>query len=119
MMVDHWFTAHEILAADLAALDRVLVVHYERLVGAPEAELARVAEFLGLSTPIDASALTASRGEPYAQLWDTYARQPWRPGGWQRRTIARRFGARMEQYGYSVDDLGAFTAPDGPAGLRR
>jgi len=119
MMVDHWFTAHDILRDDLAHLDRVLVVHYEQLVGSPEQELARVSQFLGLDTPIDHTALSRSHGDSYAQRWAGYGAQPWRPGGWQRRLIARRYGERMAAFGYDVDDLGAFRPPDGPAGLHR
>ncbi|GAA1882345.1 sulfotransferase family protein [Lapillicoccus jejuensis] len=117
-MVDHWMRAHETLAADLPHLDRVLVVHYERLVSAPQEELARVADFLGLSTPIDHSALSASRGDPYAARWAEYAGPALRPGAVQRRLITRRFGDRMRAYGYDVDDLSAFTPPSGPASLR-
>ncbi|MEO3936287.1 sulfotransferase [Dermatophilaceae bacterium Soc4.6] len=119
MMVDHWFTAHDILSADLAHLERVLVVHYEQLVGAPEAELARVSSFLGLDTPIDHTALSRSHGDSYAQKWDDYGSTMWRPGGWQRRLITTKYGERMARFGYDVDDLAGFTAPDGPAGLQR
>ena len=54
-MVEHWLAAHTILAADAPHLDRLLVVHYERLIQSPDDELKRVQSFLGLSQPIDSS----------------------------------------------------------------
>lgn len=117
-MVDHWFAAHEILAADLPHLERTVVVHYERLVGGyADEEMSRVADLLGLATPIDASAFTRSHGDGYAKAWDDYGAQPWRPGGWQRRMIADRYGARMADYGYDWRDLSGFTPPAGARGL--
>jgi hypothetical protein len=76
-MVDHWLTAHDILAADLPHLNRALVIHYERLVSQPDTELSRVEEFLGLSSPIDRSSFTAEHSSSYAQWWEQL-RSPWR-----------------------------------------
>ncbi|MBK9725730.1 MAG: sulfotransferase [Dermatophilaceae bacterium] len=118
-MVDHWLTAHDILAADLPHLNRALVIHYERLVSQPDTELSRVEEFLGLSSPIDRSSFTAEHSSSYAQWWEQL-RSPWRPGGWQRRRIERRQAGRAWQYGYDVTDLGHHQVVVGdPNGLRR
>lgn len=117
-MIDHWFAAHDVLAADAPHLQRLLVVHYERLVRDPVPELARVQEFLGLDTPIDASALSTSHSDPYAERWEQY-RAWWRPGGWQRRLIEARYAGRMREYGYEPSDLTGFTTPAGRHTLRR
>ncbi|MBK9476796.1 MAG: sulfotransferase [Tetrasphaera sp.] len=103
-MVDHWLTAHDILAADLPHLKRALVIHYERLVSQPDTELSRVEDFLSLSAPIDRSSFTADHGSSYAQWWEQL-RSPWRPGGWQRRRIERKQAGRAWEYGYDVCDL--------------
>ena len=47
-LLRHWEEAHRRLAGDLAHLHAWLVVRYEDLTEAPEAELARVFAFLGL-----------------------------------------------------------------------
>lgn len=116
-MLAHWFAAHEVLAEDAARLDRLLVVHYEKLVGDPVPELARVQNFLGLSTSLDATDLSSQHGDPYAEKWRSYA-SPWRPGGWQRRLITGRYGSAMGRYGYDVDDLAGLSIPSGRYGLR-
>lgn len=117
-MVEHWMRAHELLAADLEHLDRALVVHYERLIADPQSEMARVERFLGLSTPVDTSALSASRGDPYAESWARYGARPLSPGGVQRRLITRRYGDAIARFGYDVDDLAGLRVPTDRWGLR-
>ncbi len=103
-LVDHWMVAHEILADDLGHLNRALVVHYENLVRRPEVELGRVGRFLGLDSPLPTSSLSAAHGSAYAEWWAALT-SPVRPGGWQRRLIERRYGDRMQSFGYRPDDL--------------
>jgi hypothetical protein len=103
-LVDHWLVAHDILAADLPHLRRAMVVHYEDLVERPEPELERVREFLGLESPLMSSSLTAGHSSSYEQWW-LDLRNPFRPGGWQRRIIERRYGDRIRAHGYDPDDL--------------
>jgi hypothetical protein len=118
MMVDHWVTAHDVLAQDAPHLKRLLIVHYERLVRDPEPELARVQEFLGLDQPIDSSAMSTSHGDPYSERWDEY-RAWWRPGGWQRRLIERRYGDRIREYGYDTSTLSSVAVPAGRHSLNQ
>lgn len=103
-LVEHWVTAHRILVRDMAHLHRLHVVHYEDLVAAPETELARIADFLGLSTPIPGESLRASASRQYEEWWDDW-QQWWRPGHWQRRAIVTRFGQDVSDFGYDLDDL--------------
>lgn len=116
-MVAHWLAAHEVLAGDSSRLERLLVIHYERLVRDPLAELARVQDFLGLGAAIDPSGLSTQHGEAYADRWQSYTAL-WRPGGWQRRLISSRYAHAMARYGYPVDDLARFSPPAGVLGLR-
>ena len=118
-MVDHWLTAHALLAQDLPHLDRALVIHYERLVSDPDHELSRVEALLGLSSPISRTAFTGQHGSSYAQWWEEL-RSPWRPGGWQRQIIERRQSADVWDFGYDVNDLGHHETVSGdPFGLKR
>ncbi len=103
-LVEHWVRAHELMMDDAPSLRRLHVVRYEDLVERPEHELARIAGFLGLSTPIPAGSLGRSHSEQYEQAWQTM-KAGWRPGVWQRRLIARRFGTSVSRFGYDVEDL--------------
>jgi len=115
-MVEHWLAAHTILADDAPHLDRLLVVHYERLIQSPDDELKRVQSFLGLSQPIDSSKLSRSHSDSYAQRWASYE-DWWRPGGWQRRIIGSRHAEEIAAFGYDWADLSGFLQHHTPLGL--
>jgi hypothetical protein len=103
-LVGHWLVAHRILSEDLPYLKRVLVVHYEDLVGRPEAELERVRAFLDLSSTIPAASVSAGHSVPYERSWEAL-RTLRRPGGWQRRVIENRYREEIAAFGYETDDL--------------
>jgi len=115
-MVEHWLAAHTILAADAPHLDRLLVVHYERLIQSPDEELKRVQSLLGLSEPIDSSKLSRSHSDSYAERWASYEGW-WRPGGWQRRIIGSRHAEDIAAFGYDWADLSGFSKHRTPLGL--
>ncbi len=115
-MVEHWLAAHTILAADAPHLDRLLVVHYERLIQSPDDELKRVQSFLGLGQPIDSSKLSRSHSDSYAERWASYEGW-WRPGGWQRRIIGSRHAEEIAAFGYDWADLSGFAQHRTPLGL--
>ena len=115
-MVEHWLAAHTILAADAPHLERLLVVHYERLIQSPDEELKRVQSFLGLSEPIDSSKLSRSHSDSYAERWASYESW-WRPGGWQRRIIGSRHAEDIAAFGYDWADLSGFSQHRTPLGL--
>jgi len=115
-MVEHWLAAHTILAADAPHLERLLVVHYERLIQSPDEELKRVQSFLGLSEPIDSSKLSRSHSDSYAERWASYEAW-WRPGGWQRRIIGSRHAEDIAAFGYDWADLSGFSQHRTPVGL--
>ena len=115
-MVEHWLAAHTILAADAPHLERLLVVHYERLIQSPDEELKRVQSFLGLSEPIDSSKLSRSHSDSYAERWASYEGW-WRPGGWQRRIIGSRHAEDIAAFGYDWADLSGFSQHRTPVGL--
>lgn len=105
-MVGHWVEAHRVLAGDLPHLQRVLVLRYEDLVAEPDRELGRIAEFLGLATPIPSGSLRRTHSDSYEARWEAMRTGRW----WQRRTrrsIERRHGAAVREFGYDVADLQA------------
>lgn len=105
-LVENWVAAHQRLRDDAAHLRRLHVLCYEDLVARPEAELARIERFLGLDTPLSAEGIRPDRSAVYENRW-AQLRTPWRPGGWQRRLIERRFADPIARFGYHLDDLEA------------
>ncbi len=118
-LVDHWVHAHEVMAGDLARLERVVVVRYEDLVTRPADVLGALQAFLGLDR-------VATGEEPRQDLNDRYVEE-WRSGGLvtsaaNRRTV-HRFESRIGRFGYSFSspmpvgglapDLPALTLPGG------
>jgi Sulfotransferase family len=104
-MIDHWFTAHELFLSDLPQLRRTLVVRYEDLIAHPASELARVAQLLQLTEPIDPSRLVAGRSERYVDDWATMQRAPVRRD--EAKRIIERYAEPMRRYGYDALDLTA------------
>ena len=118
-LVDHWVHAHEVMAGDLAFVERVVVVRYEDLV-------TRAAEVLGgLGAFLDLEGAAAGE-DPRRDLNDRYLEE-WRSGGVvtrvaNRRTV-RRYESRIGRYGYSfsspmpvgglASELPALALPEG------
>jgi hypothetical protein len=104
-LLEHWFAAHDTMRDDVRHLRRVRVVKYEDLVSQPDTVLKGVADFLGLDSPLDASAVDAAPSQRYAAVWrDEQASDNPRV----RRRTARcieRFGRRTQEYGYDMVDL--------------
>ena len=104
-LLENWLKAHETFLADLCHLRNVHVVRYELLVRDPEETLADLADFLGLSEPIDASMLDVHRSDRYHESWQQHrgSRSPIvraRIG-----LLRHRFGDRLRRFGYDFDDL--------------
>jgi hypothetical protein len=117
-LMKHWFAAHDLLRADAAMIRRLRVVTYERLVTSPETVLGGLADFLELDGPIPTQGVQRHRSTSYQQRWAelTVSRHPW-----HRRNVSRlrdRYSERVQEYGYSLDDLDAVhDFPDGFGGL--
>lgn len=104
-LLEHWFMAYGIFRQDAPHVHRCTVVTYERLISDPFDTLAGLAEFLGLTSPIDHVSLDFSRSDAYVERWQHLLRSR-RPG--VRRLVAavgERWAQEMESYGYSVDGL--------------
>lgn len=131
-IIDHWFAAMDVFAADRGALAAVQVVRYEDLVADPQPRLASLAAFAGLPpAPLD-TADVAPRDGSYLRYWQYFSGAD-RSAGFQalmprrkassivprtaeqliagtlgRRTaseVERRFGDRMAAFGYRMEDL--------------
>lgn len=103
-LVDHWFTAHDLLREDAPHLQRLLVLRYESLIADPRSTLAEVSSFLGLDGTLSSERIQSTRSSSYVKAWEAMATgNPWQRH--QRRTIEQRFAARAESHGYDVSDL--------------
>lgn len=109
-LVEHWFIAHDLLRQDAPHLSRLHVVHYERMADDTEACLGKMAEFLRLETPLDATRWQSSRSSSYLDRWHAMASGT-AIQRWQRERIIRRFAGRATTYGYDIEDPSA--APQG------
>jgi hypothetical protein len=104
-LMEHWFIAHELIRRDLPFLGHVHVLKYEQLVRSPEPTLGALGTFLGLSTPLNASAVEVSHSSRYASQWQ---REQTSPNPWVRYRAARcvrQFGERAHTFGYDMVDL--------------
>lgn len=114
-LVGHWVRAHEILAADAPSLARLHVLRYEDLVADPAGRLGEIQRFLGLGSPLDASAVRGGRSDTYQQQWDAM-----RSGSPVARTVRSRIEAKyadaVAPYGYDLHELssapGALAVPN-------
>ena len=114
-LVRHWLRAHELLRQDAHDLRRLHVVRYEDLVANRDTEFSRIARFLELSQPIDATSLRTGINNEYQQAWDRLgSRLRTRR---IRRTIEQRFSKAVGEYGYDIDHLASAGTPLGAAAL--
>jgi hypothetical protein len=96
-LLRHWIAAHETFAADRPHLERLLVVRYEDLVVEPEAELARVFEFIGLETVPVPHELDRSSNDRYLSEWRELS-------GLRRALAAHGLEGRVRPFGYTLVD---------------
>ena len=109
-LVAHWLRAHQILAADAAALPRLLVLRYEDLIAQPEARLAEVERFLGLASALDAGGFRRGLSDPYQHRWDEMAHG--NPLARRARAVVTdRFAGPVRAYGYELDRIGEVVGP--------
>ena len=91
------------MADDLPFLRRVIVVHYEDLIAQPESELSRLLDFVGVEPRRSELEVRSHINESYFASWERAHGRPF--GELHRRLIARRFGARVARFGYSLTEL--------------
>jgi hypothetical protein len=108
-LVGHWVRAHQILATDAPALERLHVLRYEDLVADPMARLADVQGFLGLASPLDAASVRGGRSDQYQRQWDAMA-----TGNPIARAVRRRiedtFVEAVAPYGYDLHEVSSAPA---------
>lgn len=109
-LVRHWLRAHELLRIDAPSVNRLHVLRYEDLVGDPNGQLAEVAEFLRLSSPLGPGELRPGMSDRYQEQWEAAAKTPNLLRRGVRAAIERRFGPAVAEYGYDIGRVSAVSA---------
>jgi hypothetical protein len=104
-LLDHWFRAHETFLDDAARLRHVHLVRYEDLVAEPSRTMAGVADFLGLDTRFDTTAVDGSRSDGYLAAWGELLHSGSPVTRHRVERLRERYADRMARFGYDFDDL--------------
>jgi hypothetical protein len=104
-LLDHWFTAHDLLVEDAPHLRHLHVVKYEDFVRRPDAALGGIGSFLGLDGPVPTGGVQPHRSSSYERTWQgmrTHRNPAARAyAAW----LVHRYEERARLYGYSLLDL--------------
>ncbi len=108
-LLEHWFRAHQIMEADLAGLDRCIVVKYEALVAEPQSYLDQICQTIGLETTAVSDSFSADANAGYGRLYrgegkGSYLHDGATPGVWQRqkRSQFKRWKRWFRRGGFTV-----------------
>jgi Sulfotransferase family len=102
-VMEHWVHAHELFEGDLPHLERVLVLPFESFVADPDAALAGVHEFVGVTPEGNRLAVRRDTNDPYFASWRELVGRRW--AGRRARALAARLEPRVRRFGYSFEDL--------------
>lgn len=99
-LFEHWFRCHDLFEEDRPHLERVHLVHYERLVAEPEAVLAETFHWLGLDPIAPSEPVASDANQRYFERWRELKRDP------RMRLYldlaSLRFERRARRWGYSL-----------------
>ena len=100
--IRHWVRCHEIAAEDAGHLRRVIVMHYERFVVDPDAELERAFGLIGLEPHRTGAQVHRGSDDAYFRHFSSSA-NPLRAV--DRRLAIRESESGVRRFGYSLVDL--------------
>jgi hypothetical protein len=109
VLLEHWFRAHEIMMADLAGLDRWIVVKYEALVKEPQAYFDQIGQAIGLRTATISGNVQNAANAGYERSMKgmgkgEYLHDPGAGGFWQKqkRSQFKRMKRWFRRSGFTV-----------------
>ena len=109
LLLEHWFHTHAVMEADLAALDRWVVVKYEALVADPDLCFGRICDAIGLESVAMADRFRADANADYRRLYrgggpGAYLHEGADAGFWQRqkRSWFKRYKRWFRRGGFTV-----------------
>jgi hypothetical protein len=104
-LVRHWVRCHDLLAADVPHLRRLLVLRYEDLVAEPEPTLRRVFRFLELDSallPPPPQPVRSGINDHYFGRWELRRRSPVKRVYLS--LVEQRWERAVRRFGYSLRD---------------
>lgn len=108
-LIQHWLRGHEIFTADSPHIKRVIMVRYEDLVHAPDAQLDRIWRFLDLpASSVEAHILPSINSRYFADWRGAWWNMPKAGYRWM---LIRAFEARIGAFGYSLKVPEASVSP--------
>lgn len=99
----HWAAVNALLLDQAAELEHYLEVRYEDLAAHPDAVLARLRDFIGLSPPARLADVPMDLQTPFGRVHDYNAASLARLNAFDRDAIRRHAGAMLERLGYAAD----------------
>lgn len=99
-LIGHWMRAHRVFESDRPALGRVHLLRYEDLVADPDAELARVFEFLGMEAVPSGLEVRSGINDRYFAEWRARRRNAAR--SLYLELVERRWEREANRWGYSL-----------------
>lgn len=99
-LIAHWMRAHRLFADDRAALAHVHLLRYEDLVAAPDAELRRIFDFLGVGPVASGLEMRTGINDRYFAEWRARRRSPAR--SLYVELVERRWEREANRWGYSL-----------------
>lgn len=105
----HWIAAHEILLADAAHLENLLVVRYEDLVLDPASQLATIFSFLNLEPYEGRWEVKPALNQRYIDRWERHQSHP--IGRLYMRRAIRELEDQVLPFGYSLEEPREISAP--------
>jgi len=99
-LLEHWLRCHALFEADRQHLERVYVLHYERLTRDPAGVLRGIFEFLELDPIPPSEAVDPAANDRYFRRWQELKRDLRMRAYLD--LVALRYERRVRRYGYSL-----------------
>lgn len=102
-LIRHWVRCHQVLVADAPHVSHLLIVRYEDLVSDPQAQMAKVYDFLEIdAVPAEAS-VRSGINDAYFERWERRRRAPLVSEYVER--VVSRYEPSVNDFGYSLSNL--------------
>jgi hypothetical protein len=110
-LLQHWLTAHRIMAEDSQHIDRLFIIRYERLVHKPAGVLRDLFRFIDCEPDYGNISLFEDRNVDYFQTWRDWNTSPeYRPAAGD---LSSRYEEGVQEFGYSLVEPTRYSEWDG------
>lgn len=102
-LLEHWCLVHERFAADVCAIEPLLIIHYEDLIRDPEDVAGKLAIQLDITPEFRTTDIRRDGNRRYAEMWKEQARRTMMHRAHEK--LVNRYSERVARFGYRLDDL--------------